>query len=198
VETAAPATCDLREALLGSDAFVGYFSPENEDTLGFPWESLNVDPGFPPERSKYLDKLYGEEHSGLEGAIDLGFDPTNYSFTLVSSPFYAADDFFLASRDLDLLSATSCNPIEDFELGALDSTIEYLGLYPGSPGFSDVLDEPAAFYESLRLPTHQDLTNWIDSCGLLGSDGGLGASADRFFFLLAGFEFYSSTYGYRR
>ena len=218
VETATPTTCDPREALLGADAVVGHFSSANDDTLGFPCEHLSGtltvdDPASTallpaaasPERSTYIDNLYDEGYSGSEGASDFGFDLTNYSVS-VSSPLDMIDDFILASKDLDFVSATT----EDFELGALDPTTGHVGLDSSSPSSSDgpddmtkILGEHSALYESLLMQiTNQDpmgdTVNWIDSRDLLGTDDYLGAGADHFFFVLVGFEFYGSTHGHQR
>jgi len=215
-EITTSASYDLREVLLGADAFVGYVSPSvNEDASGSPTsDHLDVtltvdDPGSTlllpaassPERFAYLDSTYGGGSSNSESIIDLEFSLTNYPIASVSSPLGATDGFTPALGDLDFTSATSCSTSDDLELSAFDSTTGCLDSDLGSlPRFANVpsyttsiLGESSAFYQSLLLGTEQDpMEGSIDATGcssLLGIDVCLEAGADHFAFVLTGFEF---------
>jgi hypothetical protein len=211
-ETATSTTYDLLEALLGADAFAGCFSPSaDEDTSESPPEHSNVTlladgPGSTSllhaapslEGSVYPENPYDEGFFDSESTTDLEPTSTRYPTSLIPSPLDTIYNFIPASRDLDLISTTSCSTPDDLELdsfgftdGCLDSDLDSL---PGFSGASDytttVLDEPSAFHESLLLQTtKQDPMDPADYSGLLGIDICPGAGADHSFFMLAVFEF---------
>lgn len=205
-ETVTPATYDLRESLLGVDAFTGYLSSSaTEGTSGFHSESLDItlavdDLSFAllpeascTERSIYPDNsLDSEVFSGPENATTLDFTLTGYTTSSMSS-LDTVDDFILAPKDLEFPPATSCDMTKDFELDSFESTTGHLDSDSSSfPGFSDLsnyitgtLDESSAFYEDLFLQvtnTNQDPTedsiNLIDYRGLPCVDFCLGDGAD--------------------
>jgi hypothetical protein len=217
VETATLTTYDLREALLGADAFTGYLSPSaHGDTSKLHIEGSNVAlavndtgstllPGpdaLSTECTIYPDDTHDEAFSGSESATDLEFTPADHTVLSMSSSLDTIDGFILASRDLELISATSCDTSKYFELGSFDSTNGHLDSDLGSlPGFLDVSDhttsalgESSAFYESLLLQTtNQDpmgeSINLTDCSDLLAIDFRLGAGEDHFSSQLVGFEF---------
>lgn len=197
-----PTTYDLREALLGADAFTGYLSPSNnEDTSGLDSDHFGVALAVDDPTSALLpdDPHHNEIFSGSESAADLEITLANYTVSSVSSPFDTIDDFILASKDLDFISATSCDRSKDFEPGSFGSTLD--SDLDSLPSFLDVSNymtstfgEPSAFYESLLLQaTNQEsVGNSIDSTdcsGLFGVDFCLGAGADHSPFKLAVFDF---------
>ena len=214
VETTTPTTYNLREALLGVDAFPRHLPPSvDEDASGSHSEQFNVtlavdDPGSTmfleassTEYSVYPDDSHDEPFSGSESITDLGFTLTNYSLSSGSSPFDTIDDLILASKDLEFISAISYDATKDLGLDSFDPATGRLNPNPGS--FSDFPDvsncvastfgDSSASYESLLLQaTSQDLTgdsvSLTDCSSLLDIDFYLGAGADRFSFRLAGLD----------
>ena len=206
VETTASATCSLREALLGADAFSGFLSPANDDPLGPPSECPNVTlPADCPASALlhaasfvYPDSPY-EGSSGSEGAIDWEFGLTNYGVSSVSS-LDTIGDFILASGDLDFVPTTPHSTPDNLQPGPLDATTGCLGLDLGSlHGFSDissymmnVFGEPSAFYESIvSQGTNEDpmgdSINLNDNGGFLGTDVCSGVGANHPSFVSTGF-----------
>ena len=215
-ETASPAAYDLREALLGADAFAENLSPSasEEDASGFDAEHINVTlavddlrsdllPEAPStESSIYLGDPHEESFPGSGRATNSGFTLTNYVVSSMASPLDTIDDFILASMDLEFTPATSCDVSKDFHLDSFDSTTGHLNSdLVSSPGFSDVSDymtsplgESSTFYESLLLQaTNQDpmgcSIDFTDYSALLGIDFCLGAGADHCSFKSTKFEF---------
>jgi len=208
-EIATMASYNLREVLLGADAFTGYVSPSANGNMlttpppGHPDVRLMVDDPEPtlllpaalsPEPSPYPVGLY-EERSATVTESEL--TPINHPFASVPSPLDTIDDLFAASAGHDFIPTTS----DDLELGAFGSTTGCLDSDLGSlPGFSNppdymvnILDEHSAFFESLLSQTKQDpvgdSTDAANRSNLLGIDFCLGAGADHFAFTLTGFEF---------
>lgn len=198
VETAAPTTYSLRQALLGADAFSGFLSPANDDLLGLPSECPNVTPvdGGPasallPAASPVYPDSPCEGSPGSEGAIDWEFCLTNYGVSSMPS-LDTIDDFILTSGDLDFISAASHSAPDGLQLDTLDATTGCLGLDLGLlPGFSDIssymmniFGGPSALYESVvsqgtgEAPMG-DSINLNDDDGFLGTDVYSGVGADR-------------------
>ena len=198
-ETNAPTTYDLREALLGADAFTGYLSPStNDDTSGLhsehPGVALTI---YDPASALLADDSHNETFSGSESAVDLENTLASCTVSSLSSSLDTIDHFILASRDLEFISAAPCDTSRDFEPGSFGCTLDSnLG---SLPEFSDVssymtstFGETSAFYESLlSQATNQDSSiDSTDRTGLFGVDFCLGAGADQFYsFKLAVFEF---------
>jgi hypothetical protein len=213
-ETTALASYNLREVLLGADAFAGYVSPSADGNVSTPPSehpnaTLTVDESgstlllpaaSSSERAVYSDNPYGEGCFGSESVTDLELTLTNYPVTSMSSPLETIDDFFATSGELDFISTAFCTA-SDLEPSAFDSTGGYLDSDLDSlPGFASVpnymtsiLGEHSTFYESLLLQTREDpIGDSIDvtDCGdLLGIDFCLGTGADHFVFMLTVFEF---------
>jgi len=211
-ENVGPASYDLREILLGADAFAGYIPPcANEDAPGSPSsEHPNVtltadDPGptllFPVapslEGSAYPDNTLGEGHSGSESAASLEFTPTHYPVSLISSPLDAIDDFILASGELGLISTILCSTSDGLELsafesatGCLDSDLDSLTGFANIPNYmTTILGEPSVFYDSLLLQAERgamgDSIDMTNCSGLLDIDVCLGAGANHFVFMFS-------------
>jgi len=193
-ETTAHATCSLREALLGADAFAGFLSPASDERPSeCPNATLAIDgpasASLPAASSVYPDSPYGGS-SGSEGTIDWEFDLTSYGLSSMSS-LDTVGDFILTSADLDFVSTTSHSTPDDLQLGPLDATTGCLGLDLGSlPGFSDtsnymmsIFGEPAAFCESIVSDPMGDSIDLNDNDGFLGTNIG----ANHPSFILAGF-----------
>lgn len=174
-EIATPASYDLREVLLGADAFSGYVSPSatDEDASGSPVSehpniTLMVDElisvAASPERSTHPGNPFDGRFSHSESVTNLEFGTTNYPVAPMSSPIDTIGDFISASGDLDLVATTSCSTSDDFELGVFDSVTGLLDSDLVSlPGFSDlpsymtsILGGPSAFHESLLFQGKQD------------------------------------------
>ena len=200
-ETATLPNHDLREVLLGADAFVGYISPSTDDnapatfsedskitlTADDPGSSLLLPAASSPERTAYPDNPC-EECSG--GITELEVTTTNYPVIPISS-LDAVDEFFAASGGHDFISTESRSTSDDLELSVLDSMAECLDSDLGSlPDFTNVpdymtaiLDEHSAFYESLLLQAEEPIGDSIDV------DFCLRTGADHVVFILTGFEF---------
>lgn len=188
-----PASYDLREVLLGADAFTGYVSPSaSVDASGSPTSehpnvALIIDELLSvvssPEPSMYSDNPFDERLFHSESITDLELTTTNYSDPSMTSSINSLDEFILVSDDLDSNSTTSCSTSDDLGLGAFDSTTGCANLGLGSsPGFmTSILGEPSVFYESLLFPGKQDpIGDSVDVC--------LGAGADHVVFVLTGIE----------
>ena len=173
-EIVTPASYDLREVLLGADAFAGYVSPSatNEDASGSPVSdhpnvTLVVDElisvATSPGHSIYPGNPFDERFSHSESVTNLEFDMTNYAVAPMSS-VDTIGDFISASGDLDFVATTSCSTSDDFELGVFDSATGFLDSDLVSlPGFADlpsymtsILGGPSAFHESLLFQGKQD------------------------------------------
>jgi len=197
-EIATPASHDLREVLLGADAFAGYVSPSATGSLvsEHPNVTLIVDELLPvaasPERSIYPDNPFDERFSHSESITDLEFSMTNYPGTSMLSPIDTIDDFISASGNLDFVATTSCSTSDDFELDVFDSAAGFLDSDLISlPGFANLpsymtstLGEPSAFHESLLFQGKQDSMG--DPIDMTDRDSLLGA--DHSVFMLTGFE----------
>ena len=202
-ETASPANYDLREVLLGADAFAGYVSPSatDEDASGSPAsEHPDVTPvvdellsvAASPERSIYPDNPFDEKFSHSGSVTNLDFSMTNYPVASMTSPIDTINGFTSASGDLNFVATTSCSTSGNLELGAFDSTTGFLDSdFSSLPGFANlpsymtsILGEPSAFYESLFFQEKQEsMEDQIDTTkcgGLLGADYSV--------FMLIGFE----------
>lgn len=192
-EIVTPANHDLREVLLGADAFAGYISPSatNEDPSGSPVSehpnvTLMVDElisvAASPERSIYPGNPFDGRFSHSESVTTLEFGMTNYPVAPMSSPIDTIGDFISASGDLDLVATTSCNTSDDFELGVFDSATGFLDSDLVSlPGFTDlpsymtsILGGPSAFHESFLFQGKSDsMGDSVDVASygsLLGAD----------------------------
>lgn len=186
VENAAPACYDLREILLGTDAFAGYTSPPVGEDAPEPNATLTVDELLSvlssPERSAYLDHPLDERLTHSDNVTNSESTIKNHPVASILPPADATDDFFSASGDLDLITSASCSSCDGLELGAFDWATGCSGLELGSlPGFANnpsymmnILDEPPAFYESLLFQGTQDPAGASidvnDRGGLLGAD----------------------------
>lgn len=194
VEIATLPSYDLREVLLGADAFAGHVSPSADrnattmssehsnviPTVGDLGSALLLPLASFPARATHADNSDEERHGS---ATEVEFTLTNDPIASTSSPLDAVDDFFAASGKFDFTSTTSRSASDDLEFGAFDSTARCLDSDPVSlPGFANlpdymtsILSEHSAFYESLPPQTKQDPIG--DSVDV---DFCLGAGTDHF------------------
>jgi len=212
VEIATTASYNLREALLGADAFPGYVSPlANENTPTTPSKhtdaGLTVDdpgstlpvPAVPsPELPLYPDDLYEDCSRGL---AELELALSNHLVPSISSPLDTTDDFFATLEGNDLISTTSRSTPDDLKLdgfgsttGCLDSDLDSSTDFSNVPSYMmSILDEHSTFYDGLLSQPKEDpvddSTDATSRNDLLGIDFCLGAGADHFAFALTGFEF---------
>ena len=196
VGSTAPACYDLREILLGMDAFAGYVSPPVDEDAPEPDATLTVDELLSavssPERSVYPDHPLDERLTRSDNVTNSEFAVKNYPVASISPLADVTDDFFSASGGLDLITPASCSSCDGPELSTFDWAAGCSDLELGSlPSFAsntsymtNILDEPPAFYGSLLFQGKQDpaeaSTDMNDRGGLLG--------ADRLAFMPTGFE----------
>lgn len=204
---------NLREILLGADAFAGYVSssangnapitPPTEHlvdilTADDPGSTLLL-PAVPPSSPFVYPNSSCDKRSG--SAIELELTLTDYPVPLMPSPLDTIDGLFAASGGHDFIPTAFLGTSVDLDLGALDSAtgcldsdLDSLSVLANIPNYmTGVLDEHSTFYESLPLHTkHDPLGDSIDATNhsnLLGIDFCFGAGADHFVLTLTGFEF---------
>ena len=184
-ECTAPARYDLREILLGTDAFAGYLSPSTDEDAPELSPTLTVDKLLSvvssPERV-YPDNAFDEMLTHSDNVTDSEFTVKNYPVGSISPSADVTDGFFSTPEDLGLTASASCSTSDGLELGAFDWAAGCSDLDLGSlPGFANnpsymtnVLDEPPPFYESLLFQGKQDPAmapiDVNDRGGLLGAD----------------------------
>lgn len=213
MEAATTAGYNLREVLLGTDAFVGYVSPlGNGNTPTTPTKhpdaSLAVDDSRPtllapaspsPELPLYPVDFYegcSRDLAELELAL------SNHPVPPTPSPLDTIDDFFATLEGYDLISTTPYSTPDGLESGTFGSTTGCLASdldpstkFPNVPSYMmSILDEHSTFYDGLSSsqPNQDpvgDSTDTTNCNGLLGIDFCLGTGADHSAFTLTGFEF---------
>lgn len=192
----APARYDLREILLGTDAFAGYVSVSTDEDAPKLNTTLIVDELLSvvssSERSVYPDNPFHQMLTHSDNVTDSEITVKNYPVGSVSPSADVTDGFFSTSKDLDLITPASCSTSDGSELSAFDWATGCSDLDLGSlAGFANdpsymtnVLDEPSPFYESLFFQGKQDPA--VASIDV--NDRGSHLGADHLVFMLAGFE----------
>lgn len=198
-EIAATTSHNLREILLGADAFAGYVSPSAD---GHPDASLAVYNSRPtllipapsPEPPLFPSDLY-EDCSRNLAELELAL-----SNPPIPSPLDTIDNFFTTLEGHNFISTASRSTPDDLGFGAfgsatgcLDSDLDSLADFSNVPSYMmSILDEHSTFYDGLSPPKQDpvgDSTDATNRNGLLGIDFCWGAGADHFTFTLTGFEF---------
>ena len=211
-EILATASYDLREVLLGADAFAGYVSslangntpmthsehPDISLTVDDPGPTLPV-PAVPsPERPMYPSDPY-EDCSRDLAELELAL--LNHPVPPIPCPLDTIDDFLATLEGYDFISTTSHSTPDSLEFGALgsktgclDSDLDSLTNFSNVPSYMmSILDEHPTFYDGLLSQPKQDpvddSADATNPTGFLGIDFCLAAGADHFALTLTGFEF---------